>query len=98
MKVYLEHVVPTENKARFYAVVVEPSLFGDWTVFREWGRIGQGGTLRTSAYATEADALAASLTAIKAKQRRGYRAILIKRGRALLRNGMSSVEEIGTEA
>jgi hypothetical protein len=29
----------------FYAVNVLPTLFGEWQVMREWGRIGQGGTL-----------------------------------------------------
>ncbi|MEQ1719023.1 MAG: WGR domain-containing protein [Hyphomicrobium sp.] len=75
MKAYLEHVAPAENKARFYAVVVEPSLFGDWTVFREWGRIGQGGTIRTSAHATEAEAIGAARRLIGAKARRNYTVI-----------------------
>jgi predicted DNA-binding WGR domain protein len=75
MKAYLEHVVPTENKARFFAVVVEPSVFGDWTVFREWGRIGQGGTVRTSAHATLAEAVGTARRLIGTKARRNYAVI-----------------------
>ena len=41
---------PTRNIDRFYVVQVMPSLFGDWTVLREWGRPGSPGTLRLSSY------------------------------------------------
>jgi predicted DNA-binding WGR domain protein len=27
------------NIDRFYVVAIMPSLFGDWTVLREWGRL-----------------------------------------------------------
>jgi len=37
---------PTRNIDRFYVVQVLPTLFGDWTVLREWGRRGSPGTMR----------------------------------------------------
>src|SRR5215469_14361708 len=41
---------PTRNINRFYIVQVMPSLFGDWTVMREWGRRGSPGTMRLDSY------------------------------------------------
>src|SRR5262249_42897670 len=37
---------------RFYLVDVTPTLFGDWTVLREWGRRGSPGTLRHDTIST----------------------------------------------
>lgn len=34
---------PTRNMARFYALAIEPTLFGDLSLVRHWGRIGTKG-------------------------------------------------------
>lgn len=69
---YLEKRQPAENIARFYRMTVLPNLFGEWTLCREWGRIGKHGQTRLDWFATEMQALNA-LTAIEtAKSRRGY--------------------------
>jgi predicted DNA-binding WGR domain protein len=47
---FLTRIDPTRNINRFYVVQVMPSLFGDWTVLREWGRRGSPGTVRLSSY------------------------------------------------
>src|SRR6516165_10218288 len=44
---FLTRIDPTRNIDRFYVVQVLPTLFGDWTVLREWGRRGSPGTMRT---------------------------------------------------
>ena len=31
--------------ARFYAMCLQPTLFGDWALLREWGRIGSTGRM-----------------------------------------------------
>lgn len=69
---YLERMNPAANMARFYRVAIEPGLFGDVAVVRQWGRIGtQGQELRTwLSDATTAKALAAK--AVEQKRRRGY--------------------------
>jgi predicted DNA-binding WGR domain protein len=41
--IMLERIYDEKNMARFYKLDVQPTLFGDWTVIREWGRIGRGG-------------------------------------------------------
>ena len=45
---------PDLNMHRFYALDVAPTLFGGWVVVREWGRIGQSGTIRTDHLDSEA--------------------------------------------
>ena len=74
MRTYMERTDFERRMARFYAVTVTPTLFGEWSVLREWGRIGQGGTVREADFATEQEALAGANTVIRFKSRRGYRA------------------------
>jgi predicted DNA-binding WGR domain protein len=71
---YLERVDPARNMLRFYAIRIAPTLFGEWAVVREWGRIGAPGRQRHSCFASEADALAAGSKARQEKERRGYQA------------------------
>jgi predicted DNA-binding WGR domain protein len=56
---YLTRTDPTRNINRFYVVQVMPSLFGDWTVMREWGRRGSPGTLRLDSYRRREEAQSA---------------------------------------
>jgi predicted DNA-binding WGR domain protein len=66
-------VVPAENKRRFYAMRTLPTLFGDWALQREWGRIGACGRLRHDLYRDEGEALNALAKLAQTKVRRGYR-------------------------
>jgi predicted DNA-binding WGR domain protein len=63
---HLARIDPEENVARFYKLDVQPTLFGEWAVVRKWGRLGRGGTVRSTPYGTASEAI---------KQRRGYRAL-----------------------
>lgn len=54
---HLRRIDPDRNMARSSTMSIEPTLFGEWALLREWGRIGA----------------AAALTAqLKAKLRHGY--------------------------
>ena len=72
---YLEKIDPSRNQKRFYAVTVVPTLFGQWAMVREWGRIGQAGTIRQTWFESESEALSAGAMAASKKERRGYRAV-----------------------
>ena len=63
---------PAQNMARYYALSVQPNLFGGHSVIREWGRIGQGGQVKITQYPTWQGALDAFLAKLREKQRRGY--------------------------
>ena len=41
---------PSCNMARYYVLSIEPSLFGDATLIREWGRLGRLGQRRVELY------------------------------------------------
>jgi predicted DNA-binding WGR domain protein len=75
-RTYLEHRDPALNKHRFYAVHIAQTLFGDWAVIREWGRIGSPGTVREQWFDDEASAIAERDTLVKQKLRRGYSSAL----------------------
>ena len=71
----LERREPTQNMKRFHAITVTRTLFGSWAVIREWGRIGQLGTVREAWFETEEAAGAAGEQWRQRKERRGYRAV-----------------------
>jgi predicted DNA-binding WGR domain protein len=69
----LRRVDASRNMSRFYALGVERTLFGEFALVREWGRIGCLGQRRSVIYPTLADAEAALVKLRQVKQRRGYR-------------------------
>ncbi|UOM37327.1 WGR domain-containing protein [Acuticoccus sp. I52.16.1] len=70
--VRLRCIDPMRNKRRFYTLSVQPTLFGEWALVREWGRLGSAGRVRTDRYATAGQAIDALGSLTRAKQRRGY--------------------------
>ena len=69
---HLRRIDPDRNMARFYTMSVQPTLFGDWALFREWGRIGSAGRLASRRFATEQEAALAMAEHLKAKLSKGY--------------------------
>jgi predicted DNA-binding WGR domain protein len=63
---------PASNVHRFYAMHIAPTLFGEWGLIAEWGRIGSPGTVREQIFPTEGTAEAALTKRLKIKTRRGY--------------------------
>ncbi len=69
----LERIDPSCNMARFYVLAIEPTLFGDAALVREWGRKGSLGRRRLDLQADAASAGEALDAWLKRKARRGYR-------------------------
>ena len=63
----LERRDASVNMARFYVLAIEPTLFGDTAVVREWGRIGSLGRRRLDLYP---DGAAAGRGAVEKPDRR----------------------------
>jgi predicted DNA-binding WGR domain protein len=63
---------PAKNLHRFYLLRLSPTLFGDWTLQREWGRSGSPGTVRVTSFANYDAAEKAAQQIIKRRQRHGY--------------------------
>lgn len=71
-RVHLRHVDPAKNMARFYVLALQPTLFGEVALVREWGRIGSPGRVQVTAYATPEEAEAALRRIERQKGRKGY--------------------------
>lgn len=71
-RVYLCRVDPERNMSRFYALSLQPTLFGEVALVREWGRIGRGGPVRSVAYPSLREAEAPFNRLRRAKERKGY--------------------------
>lgn len=82
--VYMERIEPAARMRRFYRVAIERTLFGEWALVREWGRIGNTGGQRLEEWFPDQGAAAEALAGITAaKQRRGYAAPLDRSGATL---------------
>ncbi len=62
---------------RFYQMHVTPGLFDEWSLIREWGRVGSPGTVRKDWFETEEDAITAGQKIIESKQKKGYETIVL---------------------
>jgi predicted DNA-binding WGR domain protein len=63
---------PARNLQRFYVVRLEPALFGDWALLREWGRRGSPSTVRLTSFDQYDEAAKAERRMIKRRLRHGY--------------------------
>ena len=62
----------SDNTYRYYRMEIMPGLFGDWSLVREWGRIGLPGEIRVDWYDTEVAAKDARFDIQMQKAQRGY--------------------------
>lgn len=69
----LHRIDPARNMARYYALSLEPTLFGGMALARRWGRIGTRGAQIVELHPSRAAALEALRRVEAAKRRRGYR-------------------------
>lgn len=69
----LTRIDQRRNMARYYKLDIQPTLFGEWTFVREWGRIGRAGTVRSEALRTRGMADVALIAKWSEKLRKGYR-------------------------
>jgi predicted DNA-binding WGR domain protein len=63
---------PAANMHRFYALQLAATLFGEWLLVAEWGRIGFAGTVKEDVFESETQARAALTRRLAVKIRRGY--------------------------
>lgn len=71
---YVERTDVTKNMARFYAMSIQPNLFGEACLMRRWGRIGTKGQSMSHHFETEREAVTLFLDLLRKKKRRGYSA------------------------
>lgn len=71
--IHLRRIDPSQNMRRFYALAIQPTLFGGASVIRCWGRIGTSGQSMVETFDSNEDAVLASRRLERMKRRRGYR-------------------------
>ena len=71
-RLLLHRVDPPRNMSRFWSARLQPSLFEEVLLVRNWGRIGSRGQERSYWFSTRQAALAAFNKITAAKCRRGY--------------------------
>jgi predicted DNA-binding WGR domain protein len=69
----LDRVDAAENMARYYVLSVEPALFDQVALVREWGRLGKPGGRRIELHANDRNARVALEAWLLRKMKRGYR-------------------------
>lgn len=72
-QLYIERTDAARNMARFYALAIEPTLFGTPCLTRRWGRIGTAGQALMHHFDREEDAVRMFLDLLRSKRARGYR-------------------------
>lgn len=71
----LDRTDQQQNMSRFYVLTVEPALFGDTALVREWGRWGSRGHRRLDLYGSRDSAAEALEDWLRRKAKRGYRVV-----------------------
>jgi predicted DNA-binding WGR domain protein len=69
---HLRRIDPAHNMRRFYALSTQPTLFGELSLIRNWGRIGTSGKTMVQTFDGSAEAIEAFVRLERAKRRRGY--------------------------
>ncbi|UVK57613.1 WGR domain-containing protein (plasmid) [Mesorhizobium sp. AR02] len=72
-RLYIERKDAGHNMARFYALSIEETLFGQICLVRRWGRIGTRGRIVQHSFDDEREAVELFLDLPRAKRTRGYR-------------------------
>lgn len=70
---YVERNDQSRNMARYYALEISRTLFGDICLTRRWGRIGTAGRSMAHHFAEEMPAIEMFLDLAASKRARGYR-------------------------
>ena len=73
--IVLRRCDPAKRMARFYALSLQRSLFGETMLIRRWGRIGVHGQVRHDWFEAKAEATLALARIADAKIKRGYRLV-----------------------
>lgn len=71
-QLYVERTDARKNMARYYAMSIEPNLFGEACLIRRWGRIGARGQRLVHHFKREEEAVGLFLELLRQKRRRGY--------------------------
>jgi predicted DNA-binding WGR domain protein len=69
---HLHRIDPDANMAHFYCIDLAPTLFGEVTVLRRWGRIGTCGRTQTETWPSAGEAEISARRILRQKSLRDY--------------------------
>jgi predicted DNA-binding WGR domain protein len=72
-QLYIERSDTLKNMARYYAMDISATLFGQPCLTRRWGRIGSRGQSKLHIFENEQEAVSLFLDILRQKRGRGYR-------------------------
>lgn len=72
IRLTLRKIDPSCNMRRYYSLSVQPDLFGNACLVREWGRIGTRVRIRIDRHLDEGSAVTALVRLSATRKRRGY--------------------------
>ncbi|MGR9221312.1 WGR domain-containing protein [Rhizobium leguminosarum] len=72
-QLYVERSDTLKNMARYYAMDISATLFGQPCLTRRWGRIGSRGQSKLHIFESEQEAVSLFLDILRQKRGRGYR-------------------------
>jgi predicted DNA-binding WGR domain protein len=70
--IHLQRIDAARNMWRFYELALQPTLFGELSLVRTWGRIGSSGQCKIVTFPEVDEAARALKRLAAAKRRRGY--------------------------
>ncbi|MBX5173534.1 WGR domain-containing protein [Rhizobium sp. NZLR1b] len=76
---YIERADPAMNMARYYAMEIGQTMFGEACLTRRWGRIGKRGQEKQHVFEREEEAVRLFLDLLRQKRARGYRPMMTLR-------------------
>ena len=68
----MHRIDPHRNMRRFYALSIQPNLFGGASLVRRWGRVGTHGQQKIQLFENDDAASRALDRLVRIRQRRGY--------------------------
>jgi len=81
-RLYIQRIDRSRNMARYYSLAISPTLFGEISLVRCWGRIGAAGQEKVHFFERETDAVQSFLQIARQKRARGYRPVALHADRA----------------
>ncbi|MGY3412885.1 WGR domain-containing protein (plasmid) [Bradyrhizobium sp. 155] len=69
---HLRRIDAARNMRRFYALSTQPTLFGEMSLIRNWGRIGTSGKTMVQTFDDGTETIESFVRLERAKRRRGY--------------------------
>ncbi len=77
MRIYMQTRPQPNEVLRFYQLLLQEDLLGGWSLVRQWGQLGNRGSLRKDYFSSQEEAQAALIALRDRQLSRGYQVMFI---------------------